>query len=116
MIQEANSKYGGTCGRSTQDYVFLLSENDVRKYVPEKLLRAEIILADADYRKIEIEQFFYTYWLRTPGATKRRMCVVEDNGTINLEGMSIDTEEVGIRPAIWVDSTQLEKYQNLFVN
>ena len=93
---------------TTKDYLFLLSAEEVKKYLAEK--EAEMVLVDTFDSKITMERFCCAWWLRTPGKTPNTMCVVE-NGKIDEEGVRIEAEEVGIRPAMWVDRKKYEVYQ-----
>lgn len=111
--QESNKVFGTFGGRKTNDYVFLLSATDVEKSVPSDVVKGEILIIDELGKKLEINRFHMKWWLRTPGANDYQMCVVDKNGTVNYEGIKMDAEEIGIRPAIWVDREKMEQYQKL---
>lgn len=109
VIQEADPE-AGIEKIVTKDYLFLLSAKEVKEYLTEEQANAEMILVDAFRSKISIDRFCCAWWLRTPGRFPDTMCVVE-NGDIDDRGMFIDADEVGIRPAMWVDREKFEDYQ-----
>lgn len=85
------------------DYLFLLTKEEVEKYLPEKESRgAEILFDETDMRCIT--RMRHPWWLNTVGAEDNRMMVVDEFGDIIEEGVENDADEVGIRPAMWIDT------------
>lgn len=100
-----NSVHGTLGGYDTEDKIFLLSASEVMKYFVENNLdpSAEIYLIDEIHGEMELESFWHTWWTRTPGEEQNMMSVVDEIGQINLEGIDVDADEIGIRPAMWFD-------------
>ena len=44
----------------------------------------------------------YCWWLNTYGYNSSMMQIVTEAGTIDTEGRDNDSDEIGIRPAMWV--------------
>ncbi|MBR5800441.1 MAG: hypothetical protein IKY23_10325 [Lachnospiraceae bacterium] len=108
---ENNSEYATLGGNDTEDKIFLLSVSEVNKYFMEKDFdaRAEMFMIDENHGKMEIESFWHKWWTRTPGEEQNMMSVVNEIGQINLEGIDVDADEIGIRPAMWVDLALLKE-------
>ena len=101
------------------DYLFLLTAEDVAKYLLRydpadgslaqlglrDKAKATILFADqsgtAD-EVIEVSEYFYPWWLRTVGGIAEHMAVVSEDGRIDLRGVDSDADEIGIRPAMWI--------------
>ncbi|MBR4313507.1 MAG: hypothetical protein IKP66_01200 [Lachnospiraceae bacterium] len=114
-VNNPNSKYDNDGGNDTEDYVFLLSEEEVRKYFTiTKKAEADIIdkkiYAEAtEYSKYENQsgdlKYPNSFWLRSSGRFEDSAQVVNQiNITgiyLNLTGETVDKEQ-GIRPAVWI--------------
>lgn len=53
--------------------------------------------------KFEIYREDYQWWLRTPGSTQKEVAVINEYGEIDFGGVSSSADEIGIRPAMWID-------------
>lgn len=123
---------GNNPGNDTQDKIFLLSIEEMLKYysandrIPlpedkinqlvEKIIsdrhqyfyignfgaKTELLMAD-DLVKDKINKDPYSWWLRTPGVNQKKVSVVTHDGYIDFGGISSSADEVGIRPAMWID-------------
>ncbi len=80
-----NSEYGTPGGNDTQDKVFILSLEEVNKYLPQ-----------VDDRKNESY-----WWLRTPGENSKQVLVVDNNGGLITDDGWVEFE-YGVRPAMWI--------------
>jgi hypothetical protein len=75
----------------TRDKVFLLSIEEVNKYLPVGSMRG------AQYQGED-----YCWWLRSPGEGAVIAMFVYGNGYINKYAGSIGSFRIGIRPAMWI--------------
>lgn len=51
---------------------------------------------------------FLGWWTRTPGCEDGDVALYETGGKLNLDGLSADSDEVGIRPALWLDLSRID--------
>lgn len=66
--------------------------------------KSELIMAeDLVKGKIEIDRYAYSWWLRNPGYEQSDVCLVSHSGHLDFDGMSSNADEIGVRPAMWVD-------------
>ena len=87
----SNSQYGVGGGNAVTDKVFILSEEQVKKYVIDKKIAG-------------------TKWLvRTPGASQSYVMYVDEKGMINEKGAYVSDAGYAIRPAMWVSLDVLKK-------
>lgn len=98
-VENKNNEYYGTYGgKNTKDKVFLLSIDEVNNY-----------FYSDDKRKIAT----YTngeagmWWLRSPGCSLAYAADVHDEGDVNEQGDAATSNSIGVRPAIWVDISDL---------
>lgn len=82
------------------DHLFILSAEDVRKYMKTPNLRiAEIRWADKDMSTEKI-----CWWTNSFGADRSMMQIVDTRGDIYEEGVENSSDEIGIRPAMFIRS------------
>nr|MCR5585966.1 DUF6273 domain-containing protein [Lachnospiraceae bacterium] len=97
-------------GPSTEDRVFCLSMDEVKKYFKNN--NAEVA-KPTDYCLSQVEEdykkFFVdnktgggSFWLRTPGSLQNFAIIMKGSGLVNDVGISVDNASVGIRPALWL--------------
>ena len=93
-----NAKSGATGGNDTADKVFLLSEQEVKRYVPKdkRACRCNLPYGMED-----------CWWTRTPSVNGTQGVVVRSNGSIAQDPTSnirmfYSWTAAGIRPACWV--------------
>lgn len=106
VVGEDNSKYETNGGRDTDDHIFLLSISSVKKYLPFRWNRKaeETIYAaekDTGYR-FEDESEYAHWWLRSPGMETDYAADVNDKGAVVTSGFRVDTDNIGVRPSLWV--------------
>ena len=99
-----------------RDKMFIMTAEEVEKYVPENIREAETPFADRlNDGRIMICKEPSMWWTNTVGEEENMMAIVSWHGNINAEGLSTDSDEVGVRPAIWVDMEALAKHKGLRV-
>jgi len=81
-----NRKFYTQGGPDTMDRVHVLSPDEAERYLPEQSQRA----GDG------------WWWLRSPGSNLFSAVAVYDDGSIYENGIHIDYELGGVRPALWV--------------
>lgn len=93
----------------TNDYVFLLSKDEIDKYLDSEEDRIT-------YKKSAVERYADNiselegedWWLRSKGLSKQYISSITDIGLFNDIGADPFLCEKGIRPAIWVDISDLD--------
>ena len=106
-----NVTYGTKGGEDTTDRIFLLSMEEFQKYVFPEAARASLYMVDyltGDFEekkeaKYELWHEPADWWLRSPGEEQCCNVVVSSRGELWEEGLENGADEVGIRPAIWID-------------
>lgn len=103
---------GGTSGgKDTTDKIFLLSVDEVKKYLPDEDSRTALPTDYAIGRSIADEYKYDTVWwrLRTPGKNGKTTAGIHAEGGINFNGRDNDREDLGVRPALWFDLDAFKK-------
>ncbi|MBR4236016.1 MAG: hypothetical protein IKR85_08140 [Clostridia bacterium] len=96
-----NPEYGIKGGPDTEDYVFFLSYDEVRKYMPNKADRVSSQTRAARHANSENDSNFW--WLRSPGRWRvNAMYVYGNSGSISLFGADVGHSNVGCRPCMWL--------------
>ena len=93
-----NPNYDTYLGRNTTDAVFLLSFDEVQKYLPAAANRH----ADGLWSGEAGAGGLVRWWLRTPGMDRSRAMFVSEAGDLDYEGAEVGETELGVRPAIWL--------------
>ena len=83
-----NQQYGTYGGNDTEDYIFILSAEDV-EYLPASV---------SGYKK--------KCWLRTPGVTQYGASIVTEDGTVDSDGGYGPFAKYGVRPVLVVNCKQ----------
>lgn len=97
-------------GQHTQDYVFLLSSEQLQQCLPDTITRAARPTAYAsaqDLSQVDYEAACW-WWLRSSGKGVRHAHAVEEDGTIVNRSFD-STTNIGVRPAIWVNLDSIDK-------
>ena len=81
-----NRKFYTQGGPDTMDKVHIPGVEEIERYMPEQASRA-----GSDW-----------WWLRCPGSNLFSTVAVYDDGSIYENGIHIDYEGGGVRPAVWV--------------
>lgn len=93
IIQNNASPKSGVKYNDTNDKVFLLSYDEVMKYVGKENLN--LLMAKNTNGKND------KWYLRTEGHSNGTICYVDVKGDVSTSGC-VDSQNHGIRPAIWV--------------
>lgn len=123
LVNEDNSQYDTDGGNNTKDYVFLLSESDVYsgsnaaaygfvrndETCDEARRTQGTAYAKAMGLYTECAETAYAgnciWWLRTPGVLSTFAGTADYDGYVDMDGMDVDSESIGVRPALWIDTT-----------
>ena len=91
-------------GMDTDDYVFLLSVDEVKYYLPNNSDRlcspTEYAVKQGAFRNESLGTCWW--WLRTPGETSQDASSVNSDGTIDTDDGSVNSNKGCVRPAMWV--------------
>ena len=98
---DANDEYRTYQGRETQDYVFLLSLNEVNKYFTDNYER---ICRPTEYTAVkkEYKLDYCWWWLRTVGSDTQRVAIVNTKGVADADGDLTHWPAGAVRPAMWI--------------
>lgn len=91
-------------GMDTDDYIFLLSVNEVKQYLSNDSDRmcspTEYAVTQGAFRNESLGTCWW--WLRTPGNTSQDASSVNSDGTIDTDDGSVNSGKGCVRPAMWV--------------
>ena len=112
-----NPMYGTEGGADTTDYLFLLSIEEAQKYFSTDLERRTQIVPDVELPQYDLMPHqhylnttdYYDWWLRSPGESSEKAACIGRFGDIMMEGQYVDTEDVSIRPAMWIDLNKVKE-------
>ena len=101
---------GKNGGNATNDRIFLLSLDEVCRYFGDSITNLnkdhhEDNISDRnDAARIAKDSRGKTsmWWLRSPGFHSDSAAFVCHNGSVNVYGYSVDTDDGGVRPALWL--------------
>jgi len=96
-----NPYYGTWGGQDTKDKVFILSEPEIEKYMPDYQSRMCNPQGYVDYGAD-------SWWTRTPGHDSQYVISVKNRGGYFDTGYGVTLKHI-IRPAIWID---IQSYLN----
>lgn len=116
-----NARYGTGGGSNTEDKIFLLSEDEVRKYYPyEEDAAAKCTIsaynnsnkdsAIVDPNKGLTDGAYLTnsyWWLRGTGMYEYEAEYVDYLGYVHKDGMTFNNTITGVRPVMWVETSAL---------
>ena len=92
-----NPKYDTSGGPDTVNKLFLLSIDEAEKYFASDEERAAKLYGNDECR----------WWLRSPGSGTYTSAYVKFDGGIALQGYNTTEEDIGVRPAMWIDVSSL---------
>jgi hypothetical protein len=92
VVNTDNLEYETDGGNNTTDKIFLLSKEEVEKYLPSANDRKKA-LADS-----------VLWWLRSPGKKSDYALFVNSNGVLVNNGIYVNLRKA-VRPALWIDAT-----------
>jgi hypothetical protein len=110
LSNNSNPWYGTSGGSETNDYIFLLSLDEVVKYFGgsgalNNRVGKERWLHDQynNNRKAYFNGRSHLWWTRTPGQYPFDTVVgVANDGTVNIDGYVQEEYNGGVRPAMWI--------------
>lgn len=110
-----NSIYGTSGGESTQDYLFLLSEDEVKRYLDsdEERKTQTVPAMRPEYGVPENEvssEDYNGWWLRSLGEYGDTISYVTTSGEVNMSGTTVWDSYIAVRPAMWVDLDSVRQY------
>lgn len=94
-------EFGTKSGNETEDSVFLLSLNELESYLSgmsDRQAKATVYAIGMNVLKENKDEA--RWWLRTPGGSPNASVIVYPSGTINKNGLPVNNEGGGVRPAI----------------
>lgn len=112
IINNSNPCYGTIGGNITTDKVFLLSMEEIMKYLGnEKLLlkfpERDIYWISDKHNKsriaLEENNMASWWWLRSPGIFGFNATSVSPEGWLSIDGQNVDNYGGGIRPSMWLN-------------
>ena len=116
---KGNKKYKTKGGKDTEDKVFLLSINEVKKYFKTdkkrmanitnygiKRMAEEVEIPEMDLKENFGGNTIMWYWMRSPGDYQDTAAYVEADGSASERGSYVLTAGGGIRPVIVVAFNQ----------
>ena len=97
---DKNPEHNTRPGNATQDKVFLLSIAEVEKYFDSDGARQ----CEANTWGIRTnDDNIAVWWLRSPGCSGNFATIVGVTGELDKYGFFVDLEDIGVRPAMWID-------------
>lgn len=103
-----NDEYGTDGGFSTDDFVFLLSQDEADKYFMSADERAALMSKVTKDKVFANENGNGDWWLRSPGGKPNRASYVREFGKIHEGGCMVADEAISVRPAVWVKKSYFE--------
>ncbi len=109
ILNSDNPTYNVQGGNNTQDKVFLLSINEVKRYFEKEADReSECTLYARMAGASENDMGKCWWWLRSPGADDQRAAYVNQNGHILQYGYDVFFNSGAVRPAIKISLNAAE--------
>ena len=114
VVNNNNPWLGTTAGNKTTDKVFLLSLEEVVKYLGDSGQLANRDHPDNkkwgfsdSYNEMRITTNTigqkYWWWLRSPGYDNNYTTCVESDGLVSVNGSCVYYDDGGVRPAMWIN-------------
>ena len=92
-------------GASTSDRMFILSPEEIEKYLDTPDKRTAAATGYARQKGIQTDAAGNAaYWLRAPGMRANCAVYVRADGTVENTGYHVNTGDFGVRVAVWVDT------------
>ncbi|MBQ1821542.1 MAG: protein kinase [Clostridia bacterium] len=108
VTADNNPAYHTPYGNDTEDRIFLISIAEVNEYFNSDDARkcALTHYAISQYIKANKSKSVgdtIRWWLRSPGSASNCAARVKTDGSISYYGSYVDGNNVGVRPALWID-------------
>jgi hypothetical protein len=109
--ESAGNPYAPAGGADTQDYIFLLSLEEVVGYfgdsgqLAKRPLEARGIVDIYSASRLARDSdsgYAHSWWLRSPGSSARHAALQHFDGELSVGGQEVNTSSNGVRPAMWV--------------
>ena len=101
---DKNPDYSTNPGNATQDQVFLLSITEVNKYFSSDSARqcepTDYAVANGVWKSGSGSCW---WWLRSPGGNQCTAAIVNYDGDVGEDGLSVVDDSDAVRPALWID-------------
>ena len=97
-----NPEYGTKGGKPTQDKIFALSIEEANRYFSSNSDRKAYTTDYAHKRGSDSDDRSDWWWLRSPGRSGIDAAYVYNYG-LNPYGSSVDSSQVAVRPAFWLN-------------
>ena len=128
-IDDINEIYYSIGGNNTNDKVFLLSKEEIKKYFGNEIkemygyqLGKNVVTKGTNYARqvnnlsgrLKVSKSdWYTgnsyFWLRSMGNNQTYASFVGSSGYLDLLGLPVNFSEVGVRVALWVTNSSISK-------
>ena len=110
VINDDNPTYGTNGGNNTTDRIFLLSIEEANNYFLSDSARAVKATAYAVSQGVYVnsENGNSFWWLRSSGYDSDVAAYVYTYGNVSASGSSVNYNYSGVRPALWIDFSNLE--------
>ena len=103
VTADANPRYDTPAGNDTLDWVFLLSIDEVDRYITDESRRALLGTPYCEARGVYKGGDGYSWWwLRTLGCSSGEVAVVYYDA-VYKDGAPAPDERGAVRPAMWID-------------
>lgn len=106
VTADKNPKYDKDQGKDTEDKIFLLSISEAEKYFTNESRQChptDYAVANGAYKGDQHVNGSCNWLLRTAGAYEGSVADVNVSGRIHEGGFDVDTDDYGVRPAMWID-------------
>lgn len=113
---QCNSRWSTYGGNNTNDRVFLLSHLEMNKYLTNTTIQQSIdkkacltayalqqLEKTSSYQLMIDGKTVHEWWLRSPGQSQHKAEFVNRDGCVKGSGKPVDSYNIAIRPAIWID-------------
>ena len=104
---DENPNYNTNSGNPTTDKIFLLSINEVKEYFDSDRARQCAPTEYAMANKVQGTSEC-AWWLRSSGSSQRQAALIYGSGSIHYYGITVEANFIGIRPAMWIDISDME--------
>lgn len=98
-----NPIFGTKGGNPTQDKVFALSIDEVKKYFSSEQSMTAYLTDFAYQKPWANEDKTGWWWLRSPGNDNYSVAIVFHSGGVGYPGMHKTMRHVAVRPALWLN-------------
>lgn len=109
LLQYFNARRPGKGWKNVKQYLFDKYTGHYPVGHPDAI--GLIPFADQSFRDKKVVEISYEakeWWLRTPGGSEERRMVVCEDGSVDVNGMQVGCDEVGVRPALRIDPRRLD--------